>query len=278
MGQAKIRKMKGDYPIVDRSDDAKIDKMLFQESMERSSLDEYGNSEDRRLARERRKPLPLNNSRYHFPIMTDNNCCLVFCMAFCDGDYEDHLEETVGLGEMAAHIIMCGHPVTFASSLDGEELLRQVMIPSCNHTLSRFGVLPTPNDYKVALSATDEEIKENAPSWVMRDSRVGQSFTIKDQFGAMRGLSYLAGVDACGEMAPYNEWKMFSELPQVKEAESQVKSLGVECAKHGFDAMLAMHNLLVDSCKDGKFGDPLTWRRMSRVIERQWDGIGDWLA
>lgn len=260
MGEAKIRKAKGEYPVVDNASKGHID------------------DKSRILAQKRCKPLPVNNTNYHFPKMIDKKDCLVFCTDFCDSDYKDHYNETVGLGEMAAHIIMSGGHIIFASSIDGERLLRQVMIPACNKMMLAFGTFPNPDDYEIRLSGDDKAIQEYDPSWDFKNTQTGQSFAIKDNFGATRAISYLSYVDVYGEFSSYDKWKYCSELPHVKDAKERIKKLGVECSKYGFDAMLSLHKSFVDACKNGEFCDPSVWRRMSNIIEREWDGIGDWLA
>jgi hypothetical protein len=261
MGQAKIRKAKGDYPIIDQGNkDSNVD------------------DEAKRFASQRCKPLPANDRRYHFPNLAGKDNCLVYCMDYCGGSHNAHIRETIGLGEMAAHIVMAGCSVIFASSLEGESLLYQVMIPSCNRVLSMFDVLPTPHDYRVMPSGGDEDSERLSHCWKMKRTDTGDTFTINCNHLPIAGLCYLAGVDVYGEVTAYDKWKTFSELAHVKEAKSQIRVLGTECAKHGFDAMLLMRDFLINACKNGELGDPLTWRRMSNIIEREWNGIGDWLA
>lgn len=276
MGQAKIRKMRGEYPAIDNSREY----LAYQSNLQVNNQGHSESNEDKNLAQERRKPLPFNNSCYHFPvksgISTGNEHCLFFCADYFDGNYNDYLEETAGIGEMAAHMIMSGRHVIFASSIHGEASLHQIMIPSCKNTMSRFGILlPTPNDYEVKLSASNEDVNECAPSWTLRDSETGYSFMIKDNFGGIRGITYLVGVDVYGELESSNGRENYRELPHVKEAKSQVKMLGAECAKYGLGVMLAIHDSLLADCRD-RWGS-ITPNRVSGVINMEWDGIGHWL-
>lgn len=112
MGEAKIRKSKGEHPVVDHSDEGKIRRLLFQQALKDAAAKGYADGKSRILAQKRCKPLPEDNENYHFPKMIEGKDCTVFCRDFCDGDYNENKNETVGLGEMAAHIIMNGGRVS----------------------------------------------------------------------------------------------------------------------------------------------------------------------
>ena len=128
MGQAKIRKLKGEYPTTE--------------------------SELKLLAKQRRKPLPKND-KYHFPRLHGKDSCLCFCESYSGSEfdaeeYEEHIRETIEIGEMAAHIILFGCRVTFGASQGsaGEQMMHDIMIPACLRVLSEFDVTPTAEDYE----------------------------------------------------------------------------------------------------------------------------------